>query len=75
MTLDNMISLDKCLTSEVGIISGPTVVYLVLHVIFFVCLGTSLYQPGATSQRFHFHSDEANSHQGFLIVFEQVYHC
>ncbi|KAJ9585892.1 hypothetical protein L9F63_020455 [Diploptera punctata] len=36
---------------------------------------TALYQPGATSQRFHFHSDDMNSHQGFLIAFEQVYHC
>ncbi|XP_021936820.1 suppressor of tumorigenicity 14 protein-like isoform X3 [Zootermopsis nevadensis] len=36
---------------------------------------TAVYQPGATGQRFHFHSDEANSHQGFLIAFEQVYHC
>ncbi|XP_068086021.1 suppressor of tumorigenicity 14 protein homolog [Anabrus simplex] len=35
----------------------------------------ALYQPGATSQRFHFHSDEENSFPGFLIAFEQVYHC
>ncbi|XP_069684280.1 bone morphogenetic protein 1-like [Periplaneta americana] len=36
---------------------------------------TAMYQPGATSQRFHFHSDDVNSLQGFLIAFEQVYHC
>nr|CAD7408344.1 unnamed protein product [Timema cristinae] len=36
---------------------------------------TSLYQPAATSQKFHFHSDYVNSLSGFLIEYEQLYHC
>ncbi|XP_049829015.1 neuropilin-2-like [Schistocerca gregaria] len=35
----------------------------------------AVYQPGATSQRFHFHSDDENNFNGFFITFEQVYHC
>nr|CAD7401955.1 unnamed protein product [Timema poppensis] len=38
-------------------------------------MGTSLYQPAATSQKFHFHSDYVNSLSGFLIEYEQLYHC
>jgi len=62
---------------EISNISGSLVfcsVYQHFNCII-LCLGTAVYQPGATSQRFHFHSDEANSLQGFLIAFEQVYHC
>ncbi|XP_063228925.1 uncharacterized protein LOC134534385 isoform X2 [Bacillus rossius redtenbacheri] len=36
---------------------------------------TALYQPGATSQKFHFHSDDANSMPGFIIKYEQLYRC
>ncbi|XP_069974043.1 protein SpAN isoform X2 [Penaeus vannamei] len=33
------------------------------------------YQPGATSLKFHFHSDEATGYLGFLVSFEQVTQC
>lgn len=36
---------------------------------------TVSFQPGATSLKFHFHSDEATGHLGFLINFEQVTEC
>jgi hypothetical protein len=33
------------------------------------------FQPGATSLKFHFHSDEKTTFRGFQIAFEQVYSC
>ncbi|XP_068212822.1 protein SpAN-like isoform X1 [Palaemon carinicauda] len=33
------------------------------------------FQPGATSLKFHFHSDESQNFLGFLINFEQVTDC
>ncbi|XP_050728616.1 neuropilin-2-like isoform X2 [Eriocheir sinensis] len=33
------------------------------------------FQPSAKSLKFHFHSDEAMGHSGFLIGFEQVTQC
>ncbi|XP_076036503.1 neuropilin-1a-like isoform X2 [Oratosquilla oratoria] len=33
------------------------------------------YQPGATSLKFHFHSDEKTGHTGFLVRFEQTKKC
>ncbi|XP_045104074.1 neuropilin-2-like isoform X2 [Portunus trituberculatus] len=36
---------------------------------------TAAFQPNAKSLKFHFHSDEATGHTGFLIGFEQVTQC
>ncbi|KAK2717564.1 complement C1s subcomponent-like [Artemia franciscana] len=36
---------------------------------------TAKFQPGATSLRFHFHSDESSGFAGFQISFEQIYRC
>jgi len=33
------------------------------------------FQPGATSLKFHFHSDERHSRSGFQIAFEQISDC
>ncbi|OXA52467.1 neuropilin-1 isoform X2 [Folsomia candida] len=36
---------------------------------------TAKYQPGASSMKFHFHSDEERTRTGFQIAFEQIYSC
>lgn len=47
--------------------------FSIIPLILFV--GVARYQPGATSLRFHFHSDEAKERRGFLISFAQTYEC
>ena len=37
--------------------------------------GVAQYQPGATSLKFHFHTDEMTNHRGFLMSFEQTTVC
>ena len=43
--------------------------------IYYTSLGFAMYQPGASSLEFHFHSDESIGAPGFLISFEQIYNC
>ena len=58
------------------LVSARYCLFDIINLIYnILLLGTAKYQPGATSLKFHFHSDETIEKSGFKIAFEQVFDC